>query len=78
MKNLAPLPPRPAQIPIAKPTLPCAKVNIPTNNMNDMGTHPFNQGNTSKLQWDISSKKTNLTAPNPGNNSQGTNSNIKT
>ena len=75
--NTPPLPPCPDQIPIAKPTSPCTKVEIPTNNSNDMGIHPLHQSDASKLQRDISGKKINYTAPDPGNISQGKYSNTK-
>ena len=72
-----PLLPRPSEIPIEKPTLPHPKVDIPTNYANEMGIHPFHQGNASKLQQDISGKKINLSAPDSGKNSQGKDSNTK-
>ena len=71
------LPPCPDQIPIAKPISPCAKLEIPNNDTNDMATHPLQQGDESKLQQDISCKKRNLTAPDLGNNNQGIDSNAK-
>ena len=56
---------------IAKPKLAFTKLEIPNNDTNDMGTHPFHQSNASKLQRDVSGKKINLRVPDPGNNIQG-------
>ena len=53
-----------------KPTLSYAKVEIPTNDANDMGIYPFHKGDTSKLKQDISVKRRNITDPDLGNNSQ--------
>ena len=50
---------------------------MPTNDVNDMGIHPSQQGDASKLQWDIAGMKRNLTAPYPENKSQWIDSNIK-
>ena len=71
------LPPCPAQIPIAKPTWTCTWVEIPTNDANDMGIHPFHQRDASKMKRDIAGEKINFTAPDPGNISHGKDSNTK-
>ena len=60
------LPPRPSQILIAKPTLPCTWVEKPTNYANDMGIQSFHQSDASKLQRDITGKKISFTSPDPG------------
>ena len=69
-----PLLTHPIQIPIAKPK---HRVEISTNNANYMGIHPFHQSDASELQQDVAGKKINLTDPDPGNISQGKNSNTK-
>ena len=76
-RTTPPIPPRPAQITMEKPTLPCTKVEIPTNDVNDMGIQPFHQSDASKIQQDIAGKKINITAPDPGKFSQGKDSNTK-
>ena len=70
-----PLPPRPSQIPISKPKLPCIKVEIPTNDANGIVIQSFHKSDASKLQIDIAGKKINFTAPEPGNISQGKDAN---
>ena len=54
-----PLPPRPAQFLIAKPTPPCTWVEIPTKNANNMSIHQFYQSDASKTQQDTLGKKNN-------------------
>ena len=66
-----PLPPRPSQTPIAKPTPPFKKAEIPTKNENDMGIHPLHQSDASKIKQYIAGKKINFTTLDPGNNNQG-------
>ena len=75
--NTPPLPPLPDQIPIAKLTSPCTWVEITTNDVNDIGIHPFHQSDASKLQRYIAGEDRNFTAPDPGNISQGKDSNTK-
>ena len=69
--NPPPLPPHTDLIPIEKPTSTCTTLEIPTNNANEMGIHPFHQSDASKLKRDIAGKKINLTDTDPGNISQG-------
>ena len=65
-----PLPPCPDQIPISISTSPLTRVEIPTNNANDIGIQSFHQSDASILQQYIAGEKINFTAPDPENISQ--------